>query len=175
VTETKTNHGAPSADDNNLVVRDKEGNPLALGTAMTERESYERVIEGLKLASDAAQHLSGHEPEAQLIWQGISRRLDACRRISVQHAGLGLVIKERPTADKIAGDLLRWKDARGRFREGLRQASGGMRQLATCFRNDVNWSRMAIQIEQMEQKMLQPGLGRPPRRSPLILPPGYVQ
>lgn len=168
--------GTPEAND--LVIRDKGGDPVNLGTRMIERESYERVIEGLKLAADAAQHLAGLEPEAANLWRRVGSNLDQCRRISVQHAGLGLVIQENETRQKRGGDLMNYKPARARFREGLQQASGGMRQLATCFRNDIGWSRLAQQIEEMERAMLSPGLGgtgpqQAQRR--IIVPPGYRQ
>ncbi len=166
-----------TAAANDLVVRDKTGDPVNLGTRMTERESYERVIEGLKMSADAAQHLAGQEPESAGLWRKMSGNLDQCRRITVQKAGLGLVIKEQETRKKDGGDLMRYKPARARFREGLQQAAGGMRQLATCFRADLTWSHLAQQIEQIERSMMAPGLGgaMPPARRGLILPPGYRQ
>jgi len=164
---------------NDLVVRDASGDPVnPLGTRMIERESYERIIEGLRMASDAAQHLAAHEPESGGIWRKMSGNLDQCRRIAVQHAGLGLVIKEQETKRKDGGDVMRYKPARARFREGLQQAAGGMRQLATCFRQDLTWSQLARQIEEIERNMNLPGLGTtmaPARRPGLILPPGYRQ
>lgn len=141
-------------DANDLVHRDSSGDPVSSGTRMIERESYERLIEGLRMSADAAQHLSGHEPESAGMWRAISDKLDQVRRIAVQEAGLGLVIKERQTARKDGGDLMRYKPARARFREGLQQASGGARQLATCFRADLKWSLIARQLEELEQSSL---------------------
>lgn len=168
--------GTPEAND--LVIRDKGGDPVNLGTRMIERESYERVIEGLKLSADAAQHLAGMEPESAGMWRALSGKLDQCRRIAVQHAGLGLVIQEQETKRKRSGDLMDYKPARARFREGLQQASGGMRQLATCFRGELVWSQMAFAVEEIERSMLTPGLGgvvpnQAQRR--IIVPPGYRQ
>lgn len=165
---------------NDLVVRDKGGDPVSLGTKMTERESYERVIEGLKMAADAAQHLAGEEPESSGLWRGLSSRLDQVRRICVQMAGIGLTIRENETAVKHGGQTMGYKPARTRFREGLQQAGGGMRQLATCFRGDLTWSKVAGQVEEMERNMaMLPQLGGrgPGRRaqSRLILPPGFQQ
>jgi hypothetical protein len=172
VTDTPPIPGTLEAND--LVVRDASGNPVPLGTRMIEKESYERIIEGLRMSSDAAQHLAGHEPDSAGAWRSISLKLDQCRRIAVQHAGLGLVIQENETKAKQGGDLMRYKPARQRFREGLQQASGGMRQLATCFRNDITWSAMARQIEDMERTMggTMPSQGVKSGAG-LILPPGF--
>lgn len=166
---------APSADDNNLIERDAQGNPIPLGSRMIERESYERIIEGLKQASDAAEHLAGREPNARDMWKAVAAKLDQVRRIAVQHAGLGLVMKEKQTASKVSGDLMKWRDSRNRFRMGLIQAAGGMRQLATCFRGDINWSHLAVQVERMQQKVLAPKTAKPKPRPSIILPPGYRQ
>lgn len=170
-----TQPSAPSPDDNNLVVRDAHGNPIPVGSRMIERESYERIIEGLKQASDAAEHLAGREETARDLWKTVSTKLDQVRRIAVQHAGLGLVMKEHQTKSKVSGDLMAWKDARGRFRMGLIQAAGGMRQLATCFRGDINWSHLALEVEQMRDKVLVPKRAQKKPAPSIILPPGYRQ
>lgn len=145
------------ADDNNLIIRGRDGDPVAtLGTLMTERESYERVVEGLRLAADAAAHLALREHRygnlnARGLWSGLSRRLDQVRKMAVQHAGIGLVIKQKETGE-VRGEGLRFAMARKRFREGIKQAAGGMRQLAVCHRGEVTWSRMANDLETMERK-----------------------
>jgi hypothetical protein len=145
--------GTPEAND--LIVRGSDGDPVRdpRMVAMTERESYERVIEGLKMAADAAEHLARNEPENHGIWRRLASNLDQCRRISVQIAGLGLTIKERQTEEPRGSSSMPWRPARDRFREGCRQAAGGMRQLAICFRNDFAWSKMAKMLESMQAKM----------------------
>lgn len=168
-----------SIEANDLVVRDSRGDPVLApdATRMIERESYERVIEGLRISADAAQHLAAREPQAAGLWRATSGKLDQVRRIAVQKAGLGLVLREQETRRKDGGDVMRYKDARARFREGLQQASGGARQLATCFRADIGWSTIGKLLEDIEQSMMLPGLGGlSPKATPasgLILPAGY--
>jgi hypothetical protein len=151
-----------------LVVRGNDGDPLPRGTAMTERESYERVVEGLKIAADAAMHRAPHEPELTHVWRGIAQKLDQVRRICVQHAGIGLIIKEKPT-EIIRGNPMAWRASRDRFVEGMKQASGGMRQLAVCFRGDPTWSKMAADVENISRKMmLRSGRAAARQAAPLV-------
>ncbi len=157
-----------SEDTGPGIQKDKNGDPLPQGTRMVEYESYERVIEGLKLAADACMHLIRQEPESAVKWRGLCHRLDQCRRICIQHAGIDDVIRAKETTE-VRGDPMRWKDARKRFREGCVQAAGGARQLAVCFRNDLTWSQIATSLEAMERSSRTPKL-MVPRRG-LILPP----
>ena len=157
------------------IERGADGDPVRQGSLMIERQSYERVIEGLNIASDAAMHMLKQDPENGRQWRFLAGNLDKVRRACVQQAGLGLTMREKETAE-VRGDPMRWKLARQRFREGLIQAAGGMRQLATCFRGDLWWSTCATEIEKLELNIrtpkrtpMLPGLGR----SGLILPPGY--
>lgn len=157
--------GTPEAND--LIVRGSDGDPLPAGTRMDDFQSWERVHEGLKLAADAAQHLARWEKEHSEKWRGLSFRLDKVRLIAVQKSGYGLSIREKKT-EEVRGNVLGFRNARERFREGLRQASGGMRQLASCHRGDIGWSMMANQmddlVERCEPKKLPsvPGLIIPP-------------
>lgn len=154
------------------IALDAYGDPVRQGSLMNERQSYERVIEGLKIASDAAMHLLQHEPESALQWGMMGTRLDQARRICVQYAGLGLAMKEKQTEQRLRGKAMSWRQARDRFREGLVQSAGGCRQLATCHRSDLWFSRMATDLEELARKIrtnslrLLPGLGA----SRIILP-----
>lgn len=163
---------AVDADPNKGIELDRHGDPVRQGTLMIERESYERVIEGLKIAADASMHLVKQEPEAGNHWRAMAQRLDIVRRIAVQHAGLGEVMRERQT-ESVRGDPMKWRKARDRLREGLIQCAGGMRQLATCHRGDFWWSRMATTVEEMERKIRNPKLMLPGLGRKLILPPGF--
>jgi len=137
---------------------DRHGDPLPVGTAMIERESYERIIEGLKKAADRAAHLAIREAErsitaedaakARSSWANIALRLDLVRKIAIKKAGLEDPISARQTA-AVRANPLPWRQARDEFRESLRQASGGCRQLATCFRGDLTWSNVATELERM--------------------------
>lgn len=152
--------GSPAAPPDNLLPTDAHGDPVLQGTKMIERDSYDRVIFGLRIAAEAAAHLVVIEDESANQWRLMSQNLDQARRICVQYAGLGLVIKEKPTNVLHGGRHMGWRQARDRFREGLIQASGGCRQLATCHRGDLWFSQMATSLEELERKI----------RNPLVMP-----
>src|SRR5882757_5014716 len=114
---------------------------------MLEVESYERVIEGLKLAADRCAHLAVHyyrskSAEGVNLYSGIGRRLDQVRLLAIEVAGLKDRITEHETSE-LRAEPIHFMRARRELRDGLKQASGGMRQLATCHRGDLRWSAMA--------------------------------
>jgi hypothetical protein len=175
---------------NNLVVLGPDGDPLPhpTGTKMIERESYERVIEGLKMAADACVHLAKRETVKASIWQDIGKILDKMRRDAVTLGGIDLAMKQSETSE-VRGAPYSWRKARERFLDGIKQATGGMRQLATCFRADFHWSFMAQQLERHEKRfreLLLPEirLAPTPRAAKglittpvpkLIVPPGFAR
>jgi hypothetical protein len=163
--------GTPEAND--LVVRGADGDPIAHpgGTRMIERESYERVIEGLKISADACMHLAKEERQHGETWRAIGQTLDRVRLAAVSLAGIGFTMQQRET-QMVTGAPLTWRKSRDRFLEGLRQATGGMRQLATCFRGDFQWSIMAQDLERRQEQFRALLYGRKPRRAipGLILP-----
>lgn len=163
---------APQPDDPAVHVG-ADGDPLAKGTRMGERESYERVIEGLKIAADAAAHLAIHEMLNQANWNARMGFLDRARKAAIKHAGIEDPIGANET-EKVRRNPLPWRQARERYRDGLRQAAGGMRQLATCFRSDLTWLKMAMTIEEMIRRLTKVSVSRA-RQSSIILPPGYAR
>jgi hypothetical protein len=170
--------GKPAAAPEQLIETDANGDPIRQGTIMLEKESYERVIEGLRMTSDACAHLIRHEPLKAEYWRGFMTRMDQARRICVQHAGLGLVMQQNETAE-LRGEPLPWKQCRARFLQGVEQAAGGCRQLATCHRGDLWWSQMASTLDDLARKlhaMRRAAVKNAVREAPaLILPPGYTR
>jgi hypothetical protein len=168
--------GLPAAAPEQLIETDAHGDPVRQGTLMLEKESYERVIEGLRMVSDACAHLIRHEPLKADYWRGFMTRMDQARRICVQHAGLGLVMKENETPE-LRGEPLPWRKCRQRFLDGVTQAAGGCRQLATCHRGDLWWTNMANSLDEMARKLnalRRQAVKTAVRQAPaLILPPGY--
>lgn len=164
--------------DNALVIHGPDGNPLPRpgGTMMIERQSYERVIEGLKMCGDACAHLAKQEPQHGETWMSIARMLDGVRLQACRLAGIEATLTQRETQGA-RGNPYGWRRARDRFLDGLKQATGGMRQLATCFRGELQWSVMAQQLERREAGFRALLVGRMPRPtvSPLILPPDFVR
>lgn len=167
--------GKPAAEPEQRIELDANGDPVRQGTLMEERQSYERVIEGLRMISDACAHLIKHEPDNAMVWRGYMTRFDKARLICVQHAGLGLAMKEKETGE-VRGDPLPWRKCRERFLEGVIQAGGGCRQLATCHRGDLWWSQMADTLDAMAGKLrrARDQVRKMNSRSPLILPPGVT-
>ncbi len=90
----------------------------------------------------------------------------------IQHAGIDDAIRANPTPE-MRGEPLPFRAARDRLIEGLTQAAGGARQLATCFRIDLTWSRVASQLEDLARKIRNPKRMTTP--NPLLLPTGYVR
>jgi hypothetical protein len=175
--------GTPEAND--LVVRGGDGDPLpdrTRLTSMVEIESYERVIEGLKMSADACMHLAKQEPKDGETWKSIGQMLDKLRLEAVKLAGIKITNASTVT-DGARGNPYTWRKARDRFLNGLQQASGGMRQLATCFRADFQWALMAQELDRREQRFrkllyshdakFDAALVKPFR--PLILPAGFVR
>jgi hypothetical protein len=144
--------GTPAEAPKQLIEVDAQGDPIRQGTLMLEKESYERVIEGLRMISDSCAHLIKHEPESADVWRGYLVRFDKARLICVQYARLGLTMKEKETGE-VRGDPLPWKECRQRFLDGVIQAAGGCRQLATCHRGDMWWTRMADVLDEMARKL----------------------
>lgn len=154
-----TDHSDFQEEPKQKIELDAHGDPIRQGSLMNERQSYERIIEGLKIASDRAMHLMKMSSDIRDGdgWRRIASHLDQVRRMAVQHAGLGLVMQEHETPE-VRGDPMRWRKARDEFREGLIQAAGGARQLATCHRGDITWSSVATQLETLERKIRKPKL-----------------
>lgn len=165
-----TDQGNPStpSENDNLVQRDAQGDVIPLGTRMIEVESYERVVEGLKIAAEGAAHLAVHEYRSKNVkacnsFSGLARRLDGCRMTAVDIAKLHDRARETETKE-VRSDPLPYREARRRLRDGIKQSAGGMRQLATCHRLDLRWSLMASTLDEMEAKLT----GKP---SAIVRPP----
>lgn len=143
-----------ATNDNNLVIRDEVSGDVLQdnGTSMTERESYERVVDGLKIAAEACSHLVASEPENTPYWRTLRLSFDHLRKAAMTISGLSLVMKFEHTQD-VRGLAMDWRTARERLRYGLKQSEGGMRQLAGAHRGDLVYSRMANELAAMQQKI----------------------
>ena len=135
------------------VVLNEQGDPVGMGTRMFEKESYERIIEGLKIIGEAAAHLEREEPDHSAQWRASVTLYDQLRKMAIQKAGLQFLGTFKETADPGALTM-QWAIARERLRYGGKQAAGGARQMATCFRSDASWSFLASELEKNIEKML---------------------
>ena len=161
-------------DDGPGILLDRYGDPVRQGSLMIERQSYERVIDGLRIEAEACMHLVKWETTAEGVdnRRVLAKNLDGCRRICIQRAGIDDVVRSSPTVE-VRGEPLAWKLAHRRLLDGLVQATGGARQLATCHRMDLTWSTIARELERLERNV------RSPKRvrtvNPLLGPAGYVR
>ena len=112
------------------------------GTKMTERDSYERVIEGLKIASDGCRNLATYFGREQ--WDMQADVLDMTRKQLVRLAGIGVTGDDAPSHRKLYGSALTRMEAYDRVYAGLTQAAGGMLQIAGGQRGDLRWSKVAF-------------------------------
>jgi len=167
----------PADEDNNLVVRDERTNDIVQdnGSSMNEGQSYERVIDGLKMGAEACAHLVITDAEFGDYWRALRKALDGLRKAAMGVSGLDLTMRFKETADP-RGGFLPWREARDRLHEGIKQAAGGMRQLAVSHRGDMVYSRMANDLESMQAKIKAAATQRAKkatRRGQLWIPDSY--
>ncbi len=140
-------------------------------TVLLEKESYERIIDGLKIAAEAAAHLERIDIRMAKGWDKRRTILDQVRKLCVHRSGIESVLTFKETA-KVDGLPMDYRRARSRWNDGLRQASGGMRQLGTVFRQNAWYSHLANQLDELSEKTKQDVVSRLKERG-LMLPAGY--
>lgn len=114
------------------------------GIQMAEVESLERVIEGLKIAADGARHCAAFRNKDG--WEKIADNLDRMRGVAVTLSGTGNV-NAASTRLSIITLALPIEQAFRRYVEGLRQAMGGAKQMATYHRMSMEWLSVVHGIE----------------------------
>lgn len=124
------------------------------GSAMTERESLERVRECLKMASDAASHLAYHQNDHR--WGIVCAMLDKIRA-------------DGHETEIVHSSRMSLFEAFNRHVEGLKQASAAARQVAVYHRVDEKWLKLAHAIEGMKDKAFELARRRKARANGLIL------
>lgn len=139
------------------------------GTAMTERESFERVVEGLKMAADGARHLAFLQEDDR--WDYLAENFDAIRVQCVGISGASTPDRIRPT-QKVYGSMLNIRAAFERLLTGLKQASGGARQMGVGHRGEMAWVNFAQAILGFEDKAK--ALMKKHRAGALLSPGGII-
>lgn len=146
---------APKIDDeqNNLVVRDQNGDPLPdpKAVVMREKDSYERIRDGLHMAADGAKHCARQELVRFQMWMALAEKLDLLRKAACEMAGLSDRVERQ--SGEVIGEGMGWLEGRKRFTEGLKQASGGCRQIGVVHRGDIAWLDMARKIDVLSQSV----------------------
>lgn len=129
----------PSAPATEDVAQDKRG------ILITDFQSYERVIEGLKKAADAIRHraAANHRGAADS-WNALADKLDKGRQIAVRMAGFNRLEDGKPTQRVFGGRTLSRTETATRTTDGLRQAAAGCRQISNCHRSVGNGSKEAV-------------------------------
>ena len=132
------------------------------GSIMREFESYERIVEGLKKASDGARHMARWKnPD---LWNALAQFLDQLRRAVVKEAGFDRPQDSKDSAQVFGGDGITWSDANTRLSTGLKDAGAGARQIANGQRMDLRWLRYANQFDRMRDKANEMAMASSPLR-----------
>lgn len=141
------------------------GDFASRGTRMLEADSFDRVVEGLKIAADGARHLAPWRPEQE--WDNVASLLDSLR-IAFARLGRRNVPSDVVPSERVFGPprMMRMQ-AYDRVYDGLKQAAGGARQMATGHRNDFKYSQFAAGFDMLRDKCS--ALVRSGKRRPLIL------
>lgn len=121
----------------------------SLGTAMTERESFERIVEGLKSAADGARHLAFLFEDDRIDY--LAENFDRMRKLCVETAGAYSPAAVEPTQIVRQSNILSTV-ALDRLLSGLRQAEGAAFQMATGHRGDAAWSKFAEAMRTFQDK-----------------------
>lgn len=132
------------------------------GTVMREFESYERIIEGLKLAADGARHIARRR--APDLWNRAAQLFDSLRKAVIKDAGYDRPQDRTDSHEQWGGEGMSFTTAHSRMMDGLRMAVVGAEQIANCQRLDLRWLRYASQIRAMRDKAHQMALAGSPLR-----------
>lgn len=119
------------------------------GTRMLDVDSYQRIIESLKMAADAAYHLTERDPD----WRKIAKVFDKLRSELATLGGMSTVAQDSvETIAKLSGQTMGVHVAYDRVYQGLRGSAAAARQMATGHRGDLRWSAYATRLETLRDK-----------------------
>lgn len=117
------------------------------GSLMREPESWERLIDGLKMAADGARHMARHaSPDS---WNNLARYLDAVRKAVIQDGGIDRPSDATESTQQFGGEGQSFSQAQSRIGQGLRMAAAGAEQIGQCQRMDLRWLRYAGQLRKL--------------------------
>lgn len=119
------------------------------GTRMLDIDSYQRIIESLKMAADAAYHLTERDPD----WRKIAKVFDKLRSELAKLGGMATEVQDSAeTMAKLSGETMGTHQAYDRVYTGLRGSAAAARQMATGHRGDLRWSAYATRLETLRDK-----------------------
>jgi hypothetical protein len=138
------------------------------GSSMDEGQSFSIIVDGLHEAADAGKHLAFLTQDIR--WARVAWALSNVRKAIVDRAQTGKNVAEINPDIPSASDRTITQCFVLHMR-GLRQAVGGLRQVAVYHRSNESWLAWVRQLEEMERKaavMLR-------RKGSPILMPGMMQ
>ena len=127
-----------------------EGDFESGSTQLTEGESYERVVDGLRLSADGAKHLAYLLTDAN--WARVGWGLECIRKAIADRSHMG-----READHIVSPEIPRQSDftitkAFLRHMDGLRAAIGGLRQMGVYHRKQEHWIHWAGKLQDMQDK-----------------------
>lgn len=124
------------------------------GTVMRELESWERVIDGLKMAADGARHMARYVfPDK---WNTLASYLDSIKKAVIRDGGFDRPADATVSVQQFGGDGMPMVMACSRVFNGLKMAAAGADQIANCQRLDMRWVLYASKfrtLADVEQKL----------------------
>lgn len=121
------------------------------GTLMRELESWECVIDGLKMASDGCRHIARrYNPDR---WNRFAMWLDAVRKAMIRDGGYDQASSRNDSVEQFGGEGIPLIEAQSRVRNGLKKAASGCDQIAHCQRLDFRWLRYAQQLRAFDDNV----------------------
>lgn len=107
------------------------------GTVMAELESWERIIEGLKMAADGARHMARYGKRDEC--NRFASYLDQLRRAVIRDGGFDRPADATASVVQFGGEGIPLPQACRRVAEGLKMSAAGADQIAQCQRLDMRW------------------------------------
>lgn len=121
----------PEFDVTEPIEKDKRG------SLMRELESWERVIDGLKMAADGARHMARYGKPDQC--NTFASYLDSIRKAVIKDGGFDRPGDGKDSVVQYGGEGIPLPEACRRVAAGLKMAAAGADQIAQCQRLDVRW------------------------------------
>ena len=122
---------------------DPEFNPIEpiekdhRGSIMREMESWERIIDGLKMAADGCRHMARFRFADK--WNNFAQYLDSLRKAVIRDGGFDRPADATDSVQQFGGEGIPWTLASHRIADGLKMAAIGADQIAVCQRSDARW------------------------------------
>jgi hypothetical protein len=129
------------------------------GSLMSEGESREQFVEGMKLAADGARHIARHRSPND--WNRVAQKFDSLRKAAAKE--FNRPQDQTDSAESWGGEGMSFTVAHSRMMDGLKRASAACRQIAQAHRKDwttevqqqhaLRWNRFGWGIDAMQDQV----------------------